>query len=877
MDIGIDLGTTFSVIAVNGGIDVAPDYSGGAGVYLKECDVTVIPSPYGEQTFPSVVMQDPDDLSRYLFGTEALQWAEQGIPPVMFSKRKIGTREEIPMQTKTLIARDVAREFIKYLKQCAEQALGQPVDRAVVTHPAYFDRNAVEETREAAIAAGFDMSLPEQMVMEPVAAALCYTRTDFRDPLRVLTYDLGGGTFDVTYMERREGVIQMRAFDGDHLLGGYNFDRELAHWIRKRLEERGRAISFDETNPDDRGRLLQLLRLAERVKIELSQARTDTTTVEIRARDILVDMEGRPIQINERITRQEFVLLIQPHLEKASACCIRALKKAGVTPAEIDEVLLVGGSTYGPWVAGELRRCFPEVNPKLFNPDLCVGAGAAIHAKMVLPAIINSERYSLTLDVPDTSVLDVINISGLVSPSPESACLFATLTAQSGVSRPPVAVEGAGRFLIEGVELAEGANEFLISVGAAARVPDLRHRFCVAYAPAAAETSGVVTVLPRPLYIETTDGLAPLAEEGLALPAKCSRVFERTNDNPNITLRLFQEEYPIGEVRILNIPREGGRGSLVDLTIEVTEKNQIRGKAIVCARSGKVLAETAVEVHFTTPEINDVGALRNAFEAIKDAIMFPGRLPSHIQDETERIVNEIEHLFEQQPLEAQEIHVALQRLLKLTSPPEDPMKPTLNVFLEIAHRCRANLDARVAYARESAATSGPDGNGQRLDPKAREVAKDTLARSKNYLAALDRLEQDGIAAHNRKDQQTWSRLYDALVSLEGQLQERKQHETLPTAVNKVLASFSLMQIAQQLEDKAAEIDTRRDSSDWQHEISRLRQDIREALHSIQSIDANLSPGQGRAQVRHIFARLITPIERAITQLGTDIRATRGRN
>lgn len=154
MDIGIDLGTTFSVIAVNGRVEMAPDYP--PGLYLEECDVTIIPSPYGDQTFPSVVMEDPDNSGEYLFGVDALQKAEEGYAPVMFSKRKIGTREGIPTLTQMIFAKDVAREFLRYLKSCAERALGRPVTRAVVTHPAYFDRGAVEETREAAKEAGFE-------------------------------------------------------------------------------------------------------------------------------------------------------------------------------------------------------------------------------------------------------------------------------------------------------------------------------------------------------------------------------------------------------------------------------------------------------------------------------------------------------------------------------------------------------------------------------------------------------------------------------------------------------------------------------------------------------------------------------------------------
>ena len=123
-DIGIDLGTTFSVIAVAGKVSLAEEYPGGEGIYLEECDVTVIPSPYGEATFPSALIQDPDNPAEFLFGIDALQKGEEGFAPVMFSKRKIGTREDIPLHAGMMVAKDVACEFLKYLKSCAEQALG---------------------------------------------------------------------------------------------------------------------------------------------------------------------------------------------------------------------------------------------------------------------------------------------------------------------------------------------------------------------------------------------------------------------------------------------------------------------------------------------------------------------------------------------------------------------------------------------------------------------------------------------------------------------------------------------------------------------------------------------------------------------------------
>ncbi|HYH67187.1 MAG TPA: Hsp70 family protein, partial [Urbifossiella sp.] len=619
MDIGIDLGTTFSVLAVNGKVALAADYP--PGLYLGECDVTVIPTPYGEPTFASVMMFDPDDLGRPLFAADAVLRAEEGHALVAFSKRKIGTQELIPTAARPVSAREVARGFLHHLKECAERALGRPVRRAVVTHPAYFDRNQVEETRLAAIDAGFDMGLPVQMLMEPLAAAYTYVRTDPRDPLRVLTYDLGGGTFDVTYLERNEGVIAMRSFDGDPLLGGYNFDRALVHWLRERVAARGRTVVFDEDDPADRGRLSRLLRIAEGVKIALAKAPDDATPVDFRVRNVIVDDKGKDVAVNERISRAEFVGLIRPLLDRTVAACHRALGKAKVEAEDVDEVLLVGGSTRGPWVAECVRAAFPRLTPKLFEPDLCVGAGAAIAARLTLPPLVETGACRLVLDAPEQSAVPRVSVAGRVTGT--DGPLRATLDLPTGESLGPTELRPDGGFLFDNIDLSEdGPSRFSLTVATADGTVVIAHPFEVAYSPQTTETTAVTTVLPKSLSIETLDGLTLLAAEGAPLPARCEQTFRRLNDNPSIPLRLFQGTEPVGEVRILNIPKEGGRGSFVDLRLELTEKNQIKGTAQVRTPNGNVVARADVSIHFDTPEVPPAGILIDQYDELRNHLMY---------------------------------------------------------------------------------------------------------------------------------------------------------------------------------------------------------------------------------------------------------------
>jgi molecular chaperone DnaK (HSP70) len=876
-DIGIDLGTTFSVIAVAGKVSLAEEYPGGEGIYLEECDVTVIPSPYGEATFPSALIQDPDNPAEFLFGIDALQKGEEGFAPVMFSKRKIGTREDIPLHAGTMVAKDVACEFLKYLKSCAEQALGHRVVRAVITHPAYFDRGAVEETREAAGDAGFDMSLPEQMLMEPLAAALSYARTDKRDPLRILTYDLGGGTFDVTYLERREGVIDMRAFDGNHLLGGYNFDRELAHWIRRRLSERGRHIVLDENNPDDRGRLNRLLRLAESVKIKLSNARTDSEMIEIRARDILVDTDGKPVQINERISREQYVSLIRSHLEEAAQCCTRALKKANVTPDDVHEVLLVGGSTYGPWVAESLKTVFRNATPRLFNPDMCVGTGAAIHARMVLPPLVESEQFRIILDVPETCVLDILNVAGQVLSIDGKKSLVdlrASLRLLSGSQPNSVSLDKNGRFIFQNIELIEeGANQFTLKITGPDGSTILEHSFTIHYSPESSETSAVRTVLPRPLFIETVDGMIPLVEEGASLPAKCNRSFRRVNDNTNITLRLYQEQDPIGEVRIEEIPPEGGRGSFVDLEVEVTEKNQIRGTAVIRTTGNKVVTRKDIRVRFEMPEIGSADDLRRLFDDLKKrflAMLLVNRdFSNELRAKGMSLIKEIEYVFEQQPLERQEVHLALRHLNRLLDPPKDEMSPSRREFESIIRSCR-NAIADRQRKMEMMKNKAEDREAKTFDEKLATEAKDELPRILYLSKNLDKLEKEGYAAYERKDRLVWARIHDALADLEIQLRDRPKVDEMPTLIHKLLACRQIDRMQRQLQSKAQEIDRVGKMNDWRHEIERIRKGLKSAMTTIQTIDDDLESDQGLGQIRMVFTRSVGLLQEAIENLGGDI-------
>lgn len=904
MDIGIDLGTTFSVVAVDGKVDLASDYPGGPGVYLEDCDVTIIPSPCGESTFPSVMIQDPDTPSNWLFGSDALQKAEEGLAPVMFSKRKIGTSEEIPVARGSVLAKEVAARFLQHLKTCAERALGQPVTRAVVTHPAYFDRGAVEETREAARQAGYDMSLPQQLLMEPTAAALAYTRSDVRDPLRLLTYDLGGGTFDVTYMERIDGVVQIRSFDGNHLLGGYNFDKELVRLVRSRLEEKGRKVYLDESDPIDRGRLARLLRIAENVKIELSNTKSDTDAIEFRVRNVLVDSKGMSVQVNERITRRQFVEAIKPWLDEVVECCRRALAKGKGRPEDLHQVLLVGGSSYGPWVMDSLRAAFPESEMRLFNPDLCIGAGAAIHAAMALPRGESLGDYSIERETPETSVLDHVNVAGrffrTIDGQAPLGAMTVALKMQAGSPPPPVPVGQNGKFLFTDVELTEeGSNTFTLCLRNAVGQTLAEHTFAISYIHPSlqgatngrgrAGITGSTTVLPRPLFIETARGMVALADEGVALPARCVAHFERTNSNPNITLKLFQEQDPVGMVRIVNIPEEAGMGSPVELTIEVTADNQVRGDVVIYrlipGKSGDLprrveALRSPIDVSFDPTAIPTAKELESQFAELQGRVqilpLLDAYLAKEVAGECAILVERIERGFERQPLERQEVYVDIRRLRNLLVPPKDDMTPSRREFVSLVGECREdiielrNTNGAILEELKKRRAEDLEIDGRKVNARRANAIIKRLGDLEQHLEGLENI---GLAAHAQKDRVGWPKGFERVSALGSEIKRLKPVDQgpdiskLPTPLLKIIViEHEISRRKVLVGQHARALMSKGEFDDWFGELTGIQEQLEAAEASVLAVRDDMPSEQALARIRKILEQ-VRPLDARIAALG----------
>ncbi len=387
--IGIDLGTTNSVVAV---------MEGGEPV--------VIPSAEGNRTTPSVVaFTDKDER---LVGQVAKRQAITNPENTVFSiKRFMGRRysevdEEMKMVPYEVIeegddVRVVARGKKYYsppeisamtlqkLKQAAEDYLGESIERVVVTVPAYFNDSQRQATKDAGKIAGLKV---ERIINEPTAAALAYG-LDRQADEKIAVYDFGGGTFDISILEVGDGVVEVKATNGDTHLGGDNLDQRIIEWI---VDEFKKDQGVDLAQ--DRMALQRLKEAAEKAKIELSSV----SETEINLPFITADQAG-PKHLSLKLSRSKFEQLVEDLLERTIDPCKQALKDANMKASEIDEVVLVGGSTRIPRVQDLVTEQFGKEPHRGVNPDEVVAIGAAIQAGV------------LAGEVDDVLLLDVTPLS----------------------------------------------------------------------------------------------------------------------------------------------------------------------------------------------------------------------------------------------------------------------------------------------------------------------------------------------------------------------------------------------------------------------------------------------------------------------------------
>ncbi len=370
--IGIDLGTTNSCVAV---------MEGGEPVVIANAE--------GARTTPSVVAftrATSNKASERLVGELAKRQAVTNPDRTIISiKRDMGTDRKITIDGKTYTPPEISAMILQKLKADAESYLGTTVSQAVITVPAYFSDSQRQATKDAGRIAGLEVL---RIVNEPTAAALAYGLDKERDQ-KIMVYDLGGGTFDVSILEIGDGVFEVLATNGNTRLGGDDFDQKIIDYLVAEFKkENGIDLSTDKMA------MQRLREAAEKAKKELS----GVTSTNIMLPYITADANG-PKNMDINLTRAKFDELTAELVEKTMGPTKQAMKDAGLTPEKIDKVLLVGGSTRIPAVQEAVKRYLGKEPFKGINPDECVAIGAAIQAGV------------LTGDVKDLLLLDVTPLS----------------------------------------------------------------------------------------------------------------------------------------------------------------------------------------------------------------------------------------------------------------------------------------------------------------------------------------------------------------------------------------------------------------------------------------------------------------------------------
>ena len=344
--IGIDLGTTNSCVAV-----------------MEGGQPTIIINSEGSRTTPSVVAFTKNG-ERLIGDTAKRQAVTNADRTITSIKRDMGTDRTIKIDGKKYSPQEISSMILQKLKKDAENHLGEPVTEAVITVPAYFSDAQRKATKDAGRIAGLDV---KRIINEPTAAALAYG-LDNASPQKILVYDLGGGTFDVSVIEISEGMIEVLATAGDNRLGGDDYDQRICDYlIREFQKEQGVNLSKD---------LVAMKRLkeeAEKAKIALSTA----TSTNINLPYITTTRSG-PVHLDITLTRSKFEELTYDLTERTAEPVRMALSDAGISASQLGKVLLVGGSTRIPAVQNKVRELTGQEPSKNLNPDECVALGAAI-------------------------------------------------------------------------------------------------------------------------------------------------------------------------------------------------------------------------------------------------------------------------------------------------------------------------------------------------------------------------------------------------------------------------------------------------------------------------------------------------------------------
>lgn len=364
--IGIDLGTTNSCVAVMDG-----------------AEARVIENPEGARTTPSVVSFKNDEI---IVGDAAKRQIATNLNTIASIKRKMGTNEKVTIDGKSYTPEEISAKILIYLRDFAEKKIGSKITKAVITVPAYFNDAQRQATKNAGKIAGLEV---ERIINEPTAAALAYGIDKVDKEQKILVYDLGGGTFDVSILELAEGTFEVLSTSGDNNLGGDDFDNIITNWlIAEFKKETGVDLSKDKIP------MQRLKEAAEKVKKDLSGVLQATISLPFISMN-----ESGPLHLEKTLTRASFDQMTKTLVDRTLKPVEQALNDAKLKASDIDQILLVGGSTRIPAVQEAIKKSLGKEPNRTINPDEVVAVGAAIQGGVI------------SGDVKDILLLDVTPLS----------------------------------------------------------------------------------------------------------------------------------------------------------------------------------------------------------------------------------------------------------------------------------------------------------------------------------------------------------------------------------------------------------------------------------------------------------------------------------
>ncbi len=376
--LGIDLGTTNSCVAIMSGDKPQ-----------------VLETPEGKRTVPSVVSWKNGE---FIVGEAAKRQMVTNPNTIISIKRKIGTNEKVQLGDKSFTPEEISAKILSYIKDYAEKKIGHKVSKAVITVPAYFNDAQRTATKNAGKIAGLQV---ERIINEPTAAALAYGVDKTNKEQKILVYDLGGGTFDVSILDMAEGSFEVLATSGDNNLGGDDWDQKIINWL---LEEINKENGVDLSK--DKMAMQRLKEAAEKAKIDLSGQKE----TQILLPYISMTANG-PLNVEKTLTRAHFENLTKDLLERTIVPIEDAIKESKLSKDQIDQVLLVGGSSRMPAVKELVQKITGKTPNQTINPDEVVAVGAAIQGGVLTGDVDNI----LLLDVTPLT-LSIETLGGVATP-----------------------------------------------------------------------------------------------------------------------------------------------------------------------------------------------------------------------------------------------------------------------------------------------------------------------------------------------------------------------------------------------------------------------------------------------------------------------------